>query len=158
VQPDVLVGTFGKALGVAGAFVVGPPELKALLINAGRGFIFSTGAPEPLLHMVLAALDVLDREGDALRARLTANTARLRAGLQQLGWQPLGDAHIVPIVLGEGAMAAAERAVRAGVLLTGIRYPTVPVGAERLRLTVSAAHTDEAIDRILDALGPKPRG
>lgn len=150
VVPDILIGTFGKAYGAAGAFVIGPPELRDLLINAGRSFIFTTATPEPVAAMALAGLR---RADDALRARLAENTLRFRAGLRQLGWNPLGDHHIVPIVVGDRAVALAETLLERGVYAPAIRWPTVAAGQERIRFTVSAAHTAEQLDRVLDALG-----
>lgn len=155
IAPDIVIGTFSKALGAAGAFVSGPRELVDLLVNAGRSFIFTTAPPEPVVHMARAGLARV-RADPALRARLASNALRLRSGLRDLGWSPLGDAHIVPLVVGRGAMELAQRLLERGVLAPGIRYPTVPQGAERIRLTVGAAHTDEHLDRILDALGPAP--
>lgn len=153
VEPDILVGTFGKAYGAAGAFVVGPPELKRLLINAGRPFIFSTAPPEPVAAMALAGLR---RADDALRERLAANAERLRTGLRQLGWEVLGSHHIVPVVAGEHAMELSARLLARGVYAPGIRFPTVARGAERVRFTVSAAHTPDQLDRICEAMGPRP--
>ena len=151
ITPDILIGTFGKAFGAAGAFVAGPPELKELLINAGRSFIFTTGAPEPVAAMALAGLAAAS---DARRERLHDNTARLRRGLVDLGWRPLGRDHIVPLVVGDRAMGLAERLAAAGVWAPAIRWPTVAAGHERLRFTVSAAHTEAQLDRICEALGP----
>ena len=150
VQPDILIGTFGKAFGAGGAFVVGPPELKELLINAGRSFIFTTALPEPVAAMALAGLQAAT---DELRQRTRANVRRLRGGLRQLGWSPLGHDHIVPVVAGPRTLALADRLLSAGVFAPPIRYPTVARGQERLRFTVSAAHTPEQLDRICDALG-----
>jgi 8-amino-7-oxononanoate synthase len=150
VEPDVLVGTFGKAFGSAGAFVCGPPELKALLVNEARSFIFTTALPEPVAHMVLAALPLAD---DGRRQELAANVLRLRTGLAQAGLGVRGQDHIVPVVVGSGATSLAERLLERGVYAPAIRWPTVPVGQERIRLTVSAAHTAEQIDRIVEVLG-----
>ena len=154
-QPDVLVGTFGKAFGAAGAFVVGPPELRELLVNTARSFIFTTAPPEPVAAMALVGLTIA-RTQPGLRADLAANAARLRSGLRDLGWEPLGAHHIVPIVVGEGALDMDARLLASGVFAAAIRAPTVPPGTERLRVTVSAAHTADQLDRILDAVGPRP--
>ncbi|MEZ4235625.1 MAG: aminotransferase class I/II-fold pyridoxal phosphate-dependent enzyme [Myxococcota bacterium] len=152
VAPDVVVGTFGKAFGAAGAFAAGPPEAIELLVNAGRSFIFTTALPEPVAAMALAGVR---RAADgALRERLHHNVARLRAGLRDLGWSPLGEHHVVPVVTGPAATTHAARLRAAGVFAPPIRWPTVPAGAERIRFTVSAAHTAEQLDRICDALGP----
>jgi len=155
VTPDILIGTFGKAYGAAGAFVVGPAPLRDLLVNTGRSFIFTTAPPEPVVAMALAGMTAAT---DELRERLRSNTRYLRIGLRQLGYDPLGHAHIVPIVIGPGAMAVSDRLLARGVYAPGIRWPTVPRGQERIRLTVSAAHEEEHLDRILQALGPCSEG
>jgi 8-amino-7-oxononanoate synthase len=148
VVPDFLVGTFGKALGAAGAFVVGPPALRDLLVSFGRAFVYTTGMPEPVARAALAGLRLAD---DARRERLAANARRLRMGLWQVGADVRGDAHIVPVITGARTMAIADALLARGFFAPGIRYPTVPAGEERVRLTVSAAHTDEQIDRLVEA-------
>lgn len=149
VPVDVLVGTLGKAYGAAGAFVVGPPALRELLISAGRGFVYSTALPEAVAR---AALEGFRRADDDARERLAANTHRLRAGLAQVGVAALGSAHIVPLVTGERTMAVAAAMLERGIFAAGVRFPTVPRGAERIRLTVSAAHTPEQIDRCVSTV------
>lgn len=151
VDPDVIVGTFGKAFGAAGAFVAGPQPLVDLLVNAARSFIFTTALPEPVAAMALVGLR---RADDERRERLAANTERFRCALHQLGWTPLGDAHVVPVVVGPRAVALAEDLLSAGVFAPAIRWPTVARGQERIRFTVSAAHTPEQLDRVAEALGP----
>jgi 8-amino-7-oxononanoate synthase len=153
--PDVRIGTFGKAIGAHGAFVCGPDPLRDLLLNTARSLVFTTAPPEPVAAMALAGLRVLRREPER-RARLDENVARLRRGLRQLGWNPLGTHHVVPLVVGPAAMDLDRRLLSRGILAAGIRPPTVAPGTERIRLTVSAAHTREHIDQILDALGPRP--
>ncbi len=152
VEPDILIGTFGKACGASGAFVVGPKVLIDLLINSGRSFIYST-APSPASTM--AALAGLQQAiaADEARAKLAHNARSLRAGLRERGWEVLGDAHILPVVVGDDAVPLAARLWERGIFAPAIRYPTVALGAERIRLTVSAAHTDTEIERILDAFG-----
>lgn len=150
VEPDFLVGTLGKAYGLAGAFVVGPPVLRELLTSAGRAFVYTTGLPEGVARAGLVALRLAD---DARRERLAANTRRLRGALAQLGVPTLGGAHIVPVVTGARTMAVADALLDAGIYAAGIRYPTVPRGAERIRLAVSAAHADDQIDRCAEVLG-----
>jgi len=155
VVPAIRVGTFGKALGAHGAFVEGPPELRALLVNTARSFIFTTGLPEPVAAMALAGLTLMRREPELADA-LHRNSMRLRQGLGDLGWAPLGSAHIVPIVVGSRALEMDRRLQRAGIFAAAIRPPTVPQGTERIRFTVSAAHTLDQIDQICDAVGPNP--
>ena len=149
IEPDFIVGTFGKAIGAYGAFVVGPPSLRSLLVSAGRAFIFTTGLPEPAAAAALAGLRCAN---DGLREKLAENVARFRSGLSALGLTALGDAHIVPVVLGAETMAVAQSLLGAGYYAAGIRPPTVAPGAERIRFTLSAAHTAAQIDGLLDAL------
>lgn len=149
VEPDFLVGTLGKAFGAAGAFVIGPPELKELLVSAGRSFVYTTGVPEPVARAARVALDLAD---DERRARLADRTARLRRGLADEGLPALGFAHVVPVVTGPRTLALADALRAAGFLVPGIRYPTVPRGQERLRLTVSAEHRPEQVDGVVEAL------
>jgi 8-amino-7-oxononanoate synthase len=149
VEPDFLVGTLGKALGVYGAFVVGPPVLRELLLSQGRSFIFTTGLPEPVAAAALVALGLAD---DARRDKLAANVHRLRSGLAQLGLASESGNHIIPVVLAEQTMAVADALLERGFWVAGVRPPTVPAGRERLRITVSAAHTADQIDGLLDAL------
>jgi 7-keto-8-aminopelargonate synthetase-like enzyme len=149
VEPDFLVGTLGKALGTYGAFVVGPPSLRELLISRGRSFIFTTGLPEPV---VCAATVALALANDERRDRLSMNVQRFRNGLSDLGISALGSNHIVPVVFGDQTMAVADALLARGFWAAGIRAPTVPAGTERVRFTLSSAHTHEQIDQLLDAL------
>ena len=105
--------------------------------------------------MALAALTIARREPE-LRASLQDNARYLRRGLRALGWEPLGQAHIVPVVVGPRVMDLDARLLARGVFAAGIRAPTVPAGQERIRFTVSAAHSRAQLDRILDAMGPRP--
>lgn len=152
VRPDIIVGTFGKALGSSGAFVCAPQSFIDLLINQGRSFIYSTAPAEPVLHQTLANLHTLHQHGETLREQLQARTKQFRDGLGSMGLHALGVAHIVPVVLRERTMDIAAKLLEQGVLATGIRYPTVSPGEERIRFTVSAAHTAQQIDQILEAL------
>jgi len=149
VRPDVLVGTFGKAFGAAGAFVIGPHPLKELLISQGRSFVYTTALAEPAVRAALAGLELATAER---RGALDAVVARFRAGLRELGLAATGHHHIVPLVLGSRTMAVAEALCEVGLYVPGIRWPTVPRGEERLRFSLSAAHTAEHVDRALEAL------
>jgi 7-keto-8-aminopelargonate synthetase-like enzyme len=152
-RPEILMGTLGKALGVAGAFVAGPPELTRLLMHRARSYVFSTAPPPPVAAAVCAALD-LSLAADLDRARLHSHAARLREGLQSSGYQVTSDAtHIVPVRIGdpERTMSLSRALLDRGVFAHGIRPPTVPRGTSRIRLTPMARHTDEHIDRALAA-------
>ncbi len=153
VIPDVLVGTLGKAFGVAGAFVAGAPELREWLLNTARSFVYSTAYPAGLLPVLLRALNAV-RQGDERRARLARHADQLRGELRALGFDVPGESAIVPVMLGdnERALAVAERLAQAGVLGLAIRPPTVAPGTARLRLTPMATHTEEQVARVVAAM------
>lgn len=154
VVPDALVGTLGKALGVSGGFVAGAPELRALLVNRARTFVFTTAPPPPLAAAAEVAVSlVLGPEGHARRAALHENVRRLREALSL----PVADpAPIIPVVLGpdRAALEAARALLAAGIFVQPIRPPTVPEGTARLRITLSAAHAALDLDRLVQALRP----
>lgn len=153
IMPDVLLGTLGKALGTQGAFVAGAPELIQYLWNCARSFVFSTGISPALAAHAATQLAIV-RDGDALRAKLHANTATLREGMTALGCILHGHGPIVPWVIGRDADALA----RASALLTegfhaqAIRPPTVPPGTARLRITTNAGHDLADVEAFLSAL------
>ncbi|HET9948719.1 MAG TPA: 8-amino-7-oxononanoate synthase, partial [Longimicrobiales bacterium] len=152
---DVLVGTLGKAFGAAGAFVAGTEALRRWLLNRARTFVFSTAPPPALAAAALEALRIARAEPER-RARLRENAARMRAGLGALGHALPANVpgHIVPVRVGsaEAAVAAGRALAERGYVVGSIRPPSVPEGGARLRLTLSAAHTPEQIDGLLDAL------
>ncbi|HXD47175.1 MAG TPA: 8-amino-7-oxononanoate synthase [Gemmatimonadaceae bacterium] len=154
-RPDVLVGTLGKAFGVAGAFVVGSATLQAYLVNRARSFVFSTAPMPAQAAAAREGLRIARAEPDR-RMRLAENAARLRASLASLGVSCAGDAtsHIVPVIVGGAARAAAlgPMIVERGFAVGAVRPPTVPPGTSRLRLSVSAAHTSEQIAGVAQAL------
>jgi 8-amino-7-oxononanoate synthase len=141
-QVDVIVGTLGKALGSYGAFVACDQQMAQYLVNAARTFIFSTALPPSAVAGALAALDLLSERPRRV-AKLAANAAALRLGLQQEGFD-VGSSRtqIVPLVIGEAqrAMRICEAALSGGVFAQAIRPPTVPDMTSRLRLAVMATH------------------
>ncbi len=149
VQPQVLIGTFGKAYGAAGAFVIGPEELKELMVSTARSFVYTTALAEPAAH---AAMEGLAQATDERRERLADRTIRFRRGLSDLGLPTRGQHHIVPVLTRENTMQIAQDLAKNGVFVPGIRAPTVPTGEERLRFSLSAEHTDDQIDHALDLL------
>ena len=149
ITPDIVVGTLGKAFGAAGAFVVGPPAVREILVSASRSFIYTTAMPEGVADAARVGLTLAT---DALREQLRAATQRLRTGLAELGIPVLGSAHIVPILTGARTMSAAQALLDLGFLVGAVRYPTVARGQERLRITLSAEHDTDQVDRLLAAL------
>ncbi|MBX6330960.1 MAG: 8-amino-7-oxononanoate synthase [Gemmatimonadaceae bacterium] len=152
---DIAMGTLGKALGTVGAFIAGTRTLREFLINRARSFVFTTGTPPALAAGAIAALDIMARE-PWRRARLAENCARVRAGLAALGHEAPANqpGHIVPVIIGgaEATLRVGQELRERGLLVGAVRPPTVPMGSARLRITVSAAHTAEQIDRLLEAL------
>jgi len=155
--PDIHVATLGKALGVAGAFVAGSEDLVEYLVQRARSWVFSTAPPPALAAAARCALGILQAEPER-RARLFANIRRFREGAAQRGI-PLGprsaiDTPIQPLILGEErrALALSAGLLQRGYWVTAIRPPTVPAGTARLRITLSAAHTEAQVDGLCDAL------
>jgi 8-amino-7-oxononanoate synthase len=148
----VRVGTLSKTLGSLGGFVTASRDIVDLIVNRARSYIFST-APTPAdAAAALAALRVVrSAEGAALTGRLAALIDRVA----EAGFAPPGHpSPIIPIVLGseQAALNASAALLQEGLWVPAIRPPTVPVGTSRLRVTLSAAHTDEDVSRLLDAL------
>ena len=158
-SPRVLyMATLGKAAGVAGAFVAGPDALVEWLVQKTRSYIFATAAPALLARALQASLRVIAAEGWR-REQLAARIAHLRDGLAPLvqgtHWQ-LGDSRtaVQALVIGanDEALAVMEGLRARGLWVPAIRPPTVPEGSARLRIALSAAHTEADVQRLLQAL------
>ena len=150
----LLIGTLGKAAGLSGAFVAGHADVIEWLMQSMRTYVFTTGAPPALAHTLLTAIDRIEA-GDDLRARLDAHRARLRAELCLARWQHMpSETPIQPILIGDNsaAVAAADALWSAGLWVPAIRPPTVPAGTARLRISLSAAHTDADLTELIGAL------
>lgn len=160
VRPDIYVATLGKSLGAAGAFVAGSETLIEYLIQRARSWVFSTAPPPAIAAAAREALRILIAEPER-RQRVQANVARLMRGAEQLGIR-LGPPHaaqqggvpILPLLIGEAerTMALSRALFERGCWVAGIRPPTVPTGTSRLRITLSAEHSAEQIDVLLEAL------
>jgi len=153
-QVPLLVGTLGKALGSFGAFVAGQRDLIELVMQRARSYIYTTALPPAVAAATREALRIVDRDSSP-RERVHALTQRFRRGASQLGLA-LGDSPtpIQPLLLGDAArcLAASQRLMDRGYWVAAIRSPTVPVGTERLRINLSAAHEEHEVDGLLDAL------
>jgi 8-amino-7-oxononanoate synthase len=150
----LLMGTLGKAAGVGGAFVAGSDTAIEYLLQKGRAYIFTTAAPPALAAALCQSLRHI-AAGEPLRQRLFANIARLKDGAAVLPWPLLPSATAIqPLIVGDNTAAVALSAAlwERGLWVPAIRPPTVPAGTARLRLSLSAAHTAEDIDRLLAAL------
>jgi glycine C-acetyltransferase len=151
---DIVTGTLGKTLGGAsGGFTAASAEIVDWLRNRSRPYLFSNSVPPALVVAGMKALELIDSATD-LRERLKANTRKLRAGLEAAGFtvKP-GPTPILPVMLGDAAVATkmADELLKRGVYVIGFSYPVVPQGQARIRIQVSAAHTDEQLDRAVAA-------
>ena len=158
-QIDIQMGTLGKGLGSFGAYVAGSAELVDYLRNKARSFIFSTSLPPSVLAASIAAIDIVESpEGDRLRRSLESNRALFSGLLSRAGFNTLDSStQIIPIMVGEAeeTMKFSLMLFDQGIFVQGIRPPTVPSGACRLRCTVMATHSpsdlEEAAARIIEA-------
>jgi 8-amino-7-oxononanoate synthase len=151
---DLAMGTFSKALGGFGAYVAGSKPLCDWLVNRASGFIHTTALPPTVLGAIDAALDLVPAM-DAERRLLHSHADRLRAALRRLGIDcGPSSTQIVPAIVGDeaSALALAARLRAEGILAVAIRPPTVPAGTSRLRLALSAAHSEADISRLIAAL------
>ncbi len=152
----VMVGTLGKAAGVSGAFVVAHETVIEWLMQRARPYIFTTASAPAVAHAVSASLKIIrGDEGDARRAHLQTLIERTRAMLKETCWLPV-DSHtaVQPLVIGanDAALEIAAALDRAGLWVPAIRPPTVPPGTSRLRVSLSAAHSHDDLDRLDAAL------
>jgi 8-amino-7-oxononanoate synthase len=154
----IVMGTLGKAAGVAGAFVAGDAEVIDWLEQSARSAIFTTGVPPALTFALLESLDLIEN-GDGLRARLQTLVARLRAGLHPIcernGWRmPDSPTAIQPVVIGgnEATLKVADVLLARGIWAPAIRPPAVPEGQARLRISLSASHSEMQVDELITAL------
>lgn len=151
---DIQMGTLSKAAGCLGGYVCGSRRLIDYLVNAARSFIYTTALPPMVAAASRRGIEII-RDEPQRRERLWHLTGRLRQGLLEMGLDVMrSQTPIVPVLLGdqERAVACAEDLLGQGIWCPAIRPPTVPAQTSRLRVTVTAAHTDEDIDRLLAAL------
>ena len=159
IEPDVIVGTLGKAFGVAGAFVAASEDIVSLVRHRARSFVYSTAPPPMNARAAIAALGLV-READAARATLLAHADRLRSELRKQGFDvPNDDSHILPVLVGdnERTMQLSAKLLDRGIFVQGIRPPTVPEGTARLRVTPMATHRPEHIERAIGAFASLAR-
>jgi 8-amino-7-oxononanoate synthase len=151
---QVLIGTLGKAFGTQGGFVAGSEELIESLIQSARTYIYSTALPSAVAVATLTSLKIA-REEEWRRDSLRELVNIFRNGAAQLGLQLLeSTTPLQPVLLGNAdiAMQISQQLEESGLLITAIRPPTVPEGTARLRITFSAEHTNEDVERLLTEL------
>jgi 8-amino-7-oxononanoate synthase len=151
---DVQMGTLSKAAGCYGAYVCGKKTLREYLVNKCRSFIYTTALPPALAESARVALRII-RDDVPLRRKLQASSDDLRVKLKALGFDGMNSTTpIIPILVKESsrAQAMSRKLLEQGIYVPAIRPPTVPEGTARLRITVTAAHTQEDFDRLLQTL------
>jgi glycine C-acetyltransferase len=151
---DVITSTLGKtAGGASGGFTTARAEIVDWLRNRSRPYLFSNSVPPSLAAAALKALEIIDQSSE-LRQRVSANASMMRAGLERAGFTlKQGPTPILPVMLGDAAVAVkmAEKLLEHGIYVIAFSYPVVPQGQARIRLQVSAAHTDAQIERAIRA-------
>lgn len=152
----IYMGTLGKAAGVAGAFVAAQAHIIEWLVQRARAYIYTTASPPALSAALLASLDLIEsEEGDARRARLRAYVAQLREGLKTSRWTLMtSDTAIQPLLVGRNktSLELMQRLYQQGIWVPAIRPPTVPQGQARLRISLSAAHSEADVAQLIAAL------
>jgi 8-amino-7-oxononanoate synthase len=154
-EADVIVATFGKALGSLGAYTVTDPVIAEYLVNKARSLIFTTALPPVIAHWSLFALREM-RTSTAKRGRLIKLSDKLRAGLARAGCATGGQSHIVPVIFGENrkAVEAADALLKRSFFVFPIRPPSVPEGCARIRISLRADMEWEDVKEIPEILRP----
>ncbi|XP_058458665.1 2-amino-3-ketobutyrate coenzyme A ligase, mitochondrial isoform X2 [Malaya genurostris] len=151
---DIINSTLGKALGgAAGGYTTGPVELIDLLRQKSRPYLFSNSLPPPVVASAMKVIDML-MESNSLTAQVQSNTRRFREAMTKAGFTISGMDHpISPVMLGDARLASefADEMLKRGIYVIGFSYPVVPKGKARIRVQLSAAHTDEEIDQAIAA-------
>ncbi|MEW5008124.1 MAG: 8-amino-7-oxononanoate synthase [Cycloclasticus sp.] len=153
-QVPILMATLGKSLGTAGAFIAGSEDLIELLIQRARSYIYSTAMPAAIMAATRVSLQLCQQESWR-REKLASLIGRFRDGAEQLGLQLMSsDTPIQPVILGsnEAVMSVSKYLKINKILVGAIRHPTVPKNTERLRITLSASHSEAQVDRLLQVL------
>lgn len=153
-QVPILMGTLGKGFGTFGAFVAGDELLIETLIQQARSYIYTTAMPAAIAEATRTSLSIMQRESWR-REKLQQLIREFKAGAAQLGLPLMpSDTPIQPLLIGESAKATliSQQLLAQGILVTAIRPPTVPEGSARLRITLSANHTEQQVTRLLESL------
>ena len=157
---DITTGTFGKALGGAsGGYVSGPKEVIAMLRQKSRPYLFSNSVMPAIAATTIKVIDMLEASTE-LTEKVQHNAAYFRKGMEQCGFKLAGAGHaIVPVMLGDAALSQrfSNRLLELGVYAMGFFYPVVPKEQARIRTQLSAAHTEEQLDRAIAAFAQTGR-
>ena len=150
---DIHLGTLGKAVGAAGGFIAGSRTLVDWLVNSARSFVFSTAPPPSVAAAAAAGIQIIrSAEGASLAEAVWRRIDRLAARMPVPVRSPMSA--ILPWIVGDAkvTLGVAESLMEAGFLAPAIRYPTVPRGTARIRIALSAAHSEEHVEQLAGAL------
>jgi 8-amino-7-oxononanoate synthase len=150
----IQMGTLGKALGSFGAYAAGSKSLVEYLMNKSRSFIFTTALPPAVCAVSSRAIELVQQHPE-LRQKLKDNINFLRNGLRSIGFTIANDpTPIIPVIIGDAdkTMQLSSMLFERGIFVSGIRPPSVPEGTSRLRMTVTAAHTRQMLEKVLEAM------
>ncbi|SFJ74260.1 8-amino-7-oxononanoate synthase [Methylophaga sulfidovorans] len=153
-KAPIVVGTLGKAIGTGGAFVAADELVIETLIQQARSYVYTTAQPPAIAAATLVSLDLVEKE-QWRRDQLQQLIQQFRQGAEQLGLELMSsETPIQPVIIGEDkkALEIGAKLEEQGILVGVIRPPTVPKNTARLRITFSAAHTEQDVDRLLSAL------
>jgi len=149
----IQVGTFSKALGSLGGFMVGPKLIIEYIKNKARSFIYSTALPPAVCAACIAAIDIIEKDL-SIKNRLWENVAKFKKGLSKIGYRGItSPTHIIPVIIKDAGLTIdfAKGLYEKGVFAPGIRPPTVPEKKSRIRVSLMSTHTDQQIDKALSA-------
>jgi 7-keto-8-aminopelargonate synthetase-like enzyme len=152
-EVDLIMGTYSKSLAAIGGFVAGSEEVVSYIKHTGRSMIFSASLPPSLVASVSAALDIIEEQPE-LRARLWKNTHKMLKGYKELGFDTgTSETPVIPIIIKDTLKTylMAKLLFDHGVFVNPIVSPAVPPGRELLRTSYMATHTEEQLDRVLEA-------
>jgi 8-amino-7-oxononanoate synthase len=150
----IYMATLGKAAGVSGAFLAAEQVVIDTLVNHAHSYVYTTAAPPALSVALLQSLELI-KQGDEMRTHLLQMVAQLRHGLADLPWQLMpSETAIQPLLIGDNqyALSLSKGLRERGIWVAAIRPPTVPQGTARLRITLSAAHSEADVDKLIGAL------
>jgi 8-amino-7-oxononanoate synthase len=150
---DLIMGTYSKSLAAIGGFVAGSEEVISYIKHTARSMIFSASLPPSLVASVSAALDIIEEQPE-LRARLWKNTHKMLKGYKELGFDTgTSETPVIPIIIKDTLKTylMAKLLFDHGVFVNPVVSPAVPPGRELLRTSYMATHTEEQLDRVLEA-------
>lgn len=153
-RADVVTGTLSKAVGSIGGFAVASQALAELILNKARPFMFATALPPMICEAAYESFCVME-EDPGLYKKLWKNIISARQGLKNLGLDvPEAQSAILPVILGDEkkTLDAFQKLLEQGIFIPAIRYPTVPKGKARLRITISALHSEQDIEKLIQAM------